>query len=115
MSDESKPRQKPHVQKIKVGRIVRYCLSARDATEINRRRAAEPRSSGWPAGAQAHVGVKAEPGEHFPMMVVRVSEADGRVNGQVFLNGTDVLWVVAIEQGADRGTWRWPPRAPSVA
>lgn len=100
-------------QQITVGRIVRYCLSEEDAKAINRRRVANVLGKDWPAGAQAHIGNEAIIGQHFPMLVVRCwdqGNPEGTVNGRVFLDGTDDLWVTSIHQGGEPGTWRWPPR-----
>ena len=100
------------------GRIVHYRLTAENAVMINRRRtdglsiheriAAEK----WPLGAQAHIGSVAIEGEYLPMMVVRCwDDNPGVVNGQVFLDGNDTLWVTSAKEGEGPGTWTWPPRA----
>ena len=101
-----------------IGRVVHYRLSAEDVEQIMRRRttgdsirvrlhdAGEPR---WPAGAQAHIGNPVSAGQTFPMMIVAVG-AGPSVNGQVFLDGTDVLWVMDVTEGDDLGKWRWPER-----
>ncbi len=97
-----------------IGRIVRYMLSAEDAEAINGRRTtgdgiADRSEHGlWPTGAQAHIGNRVEGGQEFPMLVV--ATWDGTVvNGQVFLDGNDVLWVTSAHQGPGPGTWTWPP------
>lgn len=112
---------------ITVGRIVHYVLTANDVERINRRhtngRDIVHRENPWPHGTQAHVGDWAVAGDVLPMLVVRVwsdKSAPGGpgVNGQVFLDGNDVLWVTSVREDAlapgnmanTPGTWHWPPR-----
>jgi hypothetical protein len=118
------------------GRIVLYVLSANDADAINRRRTTgaeiakrmgmdvwgdkngEP-IHGWPAGAQAHIGNPASELDTYPMMIVRVWPDEfgpgvPGVNGQVFLDGNDVLWVTSVREGTEPGTWYWPARLPEA-
>lgn len=111
-----------------IGRIVRYRLSADDAEAINRRRttgadiAARLKSAvggsadgyhppvyAWPAGAQAHIGPAVTEGDVLPLIITRVVETSA-VNGQVFLDGTDVYWVTLRTLGDRPGTYHWPPR-----
>ena len=114
-------------QTISVGRIVTYKLTADDAKEINRRRTTSdsirermgqivtPESDhalgeaicGWPRGAQAHIGNEAKEGQEFPMMVV-ADWGGGCINGQVFLDGTDVFWTLSRLEGENNGNWHWP-------
>ena len=95
-------------------RTVVYQLSEKDATEINRRRtsgaeiALQRRTGKWPDGAQAHIGTMVVEGEEFPLIIVRVNGY--LVNGQVLLDGTDVLWVRNAAMGSLPGCWRWPIR-----
>lgn len=109
------------------GRIVLYCLNESDADHANRRRTDGGQIRKmmakmlWPAGAQAHIGNPARAGDVLPMMIVKVNDVGiGSVNGQVFLDGCDVLWVTSREQVAtdstDRqGLWFEPLRvAPEV-
>lgn len=120
-----------------IGRTVHYCLSEADADQINRRRtdgrtiARRLVNLHWHEGAQAHIGNPARAGQVFPMVIVVVNEAspgkDGdetqpgfpampeTVNGQVFLDGTDVLWTkhvgqVAADSADKAGCWFEPPR-----
>jgi hypothetical protein len=98
------------------GRIVHYRLTDDDALKINRRRTtggaiASCISEGtWPLGAQAHIGNEARAGDYYPMMVVRCWDGTTRVNGQVFLDGSDSYWVTSAGQGDGNGCWCWPPR-----
>lgn len=105
---------------ITIGRVVFYTLSEQDAAEINRRRTNSgdiadrikkntAESSAWPIGAQAHIGNMVNAGDVFPMDVVRVW-SPGIVNGQVKLDGNDVLWVTSVEEGTAPRHWHWPPR-----
>jgi hypothetical protein len=96
-----------------LGGIVYYRLTLEDAAQINRRRttglaiASHIAVSEWPLGAQAHIGNEARVGQIFPMMVVRVIDGAAKmVSGQVFLDGTDVLWVQNVYQGNYIGQWR---------
>ena len=93
-----------------VGRIVYYKLSTQDAEEINKRRSdyAQNDKSVWPMGAQAHVGNHVEAGEIVPMIVVAVWENE-LVNGHVFLDGSDTLWVTSRPKGEEPGNWDWMP------
>jgi hypothetical protein len=110
-----------------LGRIVLYQLNEMDAEAINRRRTTRasivarmavevmtvPPIAAWPAGAQAHMGNTVAEGDVFPMMITAVritNEMEASVNGQVFLDGNDVLWVQTRALGDQPGTYRWPPR-----
>lgn len=90
-----------------VGRIVQYVLSADDADVINRRRV--PRATAAAPGVMFHVGNSAKPGDVFPLLVCRIWVSD-MVNGQVFLDGSDTLWVTSRHEGTEPGTWHWPVR-----
>lgn len=101
---------------VTIGRIVRYTLTANDAQKVNRRRT-HPGSilerierAVWPLGAQAHIGTVVGVRDVFPMMVVQVwtLRDSMTVNGQVFLDGNDVLWVTGVAQGDAEGQWQWP-------
>jgi hypothetical protein len=105
-----------------VGRIVHYTLTTDNAEQINRRRTtgkaiADRIPDGkWPAGAQAHIGNGAHAGDVLPLLICRVWPDEygpgvPGVNGQVFLDGNDQLWVTSAKEGTDPGTWAWPPRA----
>ena len=98
-----------------IGRIVHYKLSENDIEAMaNRRKPNVGHGEDWPAGAQAHVGNKIAEGTVVPMIIVR-RVGDDEINGQAFLDGNDVLWLVNIKQGTEGddqepGTWVWPPR-----
>jgi hypothetical protein len=127
LNEETKMSQIPTI-----GRIVHYRLSADDAAQINRRRttgadiAARMKTSadaipeshnpvvyGWPAGAQAHIGNGAKEGDTLPMLIVKCwgDTEISCVNGQVFLDGNDVLWATSVSVGEGPHTWSWPERA----
>lgn len=92
--------------------IVNYKLSAQDAEKINRRRttstsiAQRIKENLWPTGAQAHIGNEAKAGDILPMVIVGIW-GDTCVNGQVFLDGNDTLWVLSVLQGNDPGNWNY--------
>ncbi|MCZ4066445.1 hypothetical protein O1W71_02025 [Microbacterium sp. H37-C3] len=102
-----------------VGRIVHYKLSEQDAEAINRRRSDrlayqsnpynDPRVAYKPTGFQVHHGNPAAAGDVLPMLIVRVWN-DEVVNGQVFLDGNDSLWVTSVPSGDGQRRWTWPPR-----
>jgi hypothetical protein len=103
-----------------VGRIVLYTLNDRDIIHVGRRRITRNgdigNRPGWPLGAQAHVGNHPNQ-EPYPMIITRVwmdnagvVSAHSSVNGQVFLDGNDVLWVESVLEGVGQGTWAWPSR-----
>ena len=101
-----------------IGRIVHYRLSAADAEAINRRREHaqahldEHRANS--NGVQVHVGNRAAEGDVFPMVITRVwqpGESEGHVNGQVLLDGNDLLWVTSVNVGSGPRTFSWPERA----
>ena len=117
-----------------IGRIVHYRLSADDAAAINRRRTTGKSISermrlgvvgyhataeatddlrAWPAGAQAHMGNAVAEGDTFPMLIVRVwgTTPESAVNGQVFLDGNDVLWATSVAAGDGPRKFSWPVRA----
>ena len=87
------------------GRIVHYVLTRADAKEINLKRTCNEVGEGM----------------HFPMIVVRVWSETGNVNGQVFLDGLNTLWVQSVNPDPTpgelkpnvrkSGTWHWIERA----
>jgi hypothetical protein len=95
-----------------IGRTVLY-LGAQDADAVNRRRtsavsiAERIKVLAWPLGAQAHMGNAVKEGDVFPMMIVARwgTTETSSVNGQVFLDGSDVLWVTSVSPGEGPRTW----------
>lgn len=96
------------------GRIVRYRLTADQAAKTNARREDAKRNADKmrkdKPGFQAHIGNTCAEGDVYPMIIV-VAHPDGKINGQTFLDGNDVLWVSNAEIGDTPGSWAWPPRA----
>lgn len=104
--------------KIAVGRMVLYRLTEGDAARVNRRRRTE--ASLVAAAQHLAAGNLADPpsgntvysGERFPMVVTAVFPKEfihgPGVNGQVFLDGNDSLWVTSIQEGDEPGFWAWP-------
>ncbi|MGH3262325.1 MAG: hypothetical protein ACRDNS_10040 [Trebonia sp.] len=99
-----------------IGRIVRYRLGEQSAVEIERRRADARASaiSSQHTGAIVHVGNPVRAGDVYPMMITRVWDEDPTedtcVQGQVFLDGNDVLWVTSVRQGDAEYQWSEPVR-----
>lgn len=88
-----------------IGCIVHYMLSADDARRITTRRKA------------AHAGEGSnfvDEGQVYPMLIVRVwgETEQASVNGQVFLDGDDTLWVTSVGQGDGPRQWHEAPRVP---
>jgi hypothetical protein len=118
-SQEEAP-QEVSMDGLTAGRIVHFVVTEGTAGEVNRRRADrwDTPPENWPAGAQRHTGNPVYAGEHLPMIVVAVwpnefgPNNDG-VNGQVFLDGNDSLWVTSVRYDPDAtpGTWHWIERA----
>lgn len=81
-----------------IGRIVHYTLTEMDAAQINRRRAHHAVDG---QRSQIHVGNVAREGDVFPMMITRVwgETPESAVNGQVFLDGNDTLWITSATVG----------------
>lgn len=90
-------------------RIVSYTLSASDAEQVNRRRRDAANFPNPQSGAVVHTGNEARPGDVRPMIIVQVW-AVGLVNGQVFLDGNDTLWVTSVKEGEGLGTWSRPAK-----
>ncbi len=85
-----------------IGRIVHYTLSGQDADAVNRHR---------DTCSITNVGNPASEGDVFPMMIVRVWPGEELVQGQVFLDGNDVLWVTSVAEGTGPRTFAWPARS----
>lgn len=88
--------------------FVLYMLTEDDAKAVNKRRsdaknlnAAGVTIASQGLGPVIHTGNKVEAGDEYPMLVVRVwgPPPGGSVNGQVFLDGNDTLWVTSVAEG----------------
>jgi hypothetical protein len=97
-----------------VGRIVHFKITAGCAAEINKRRsdASTSKIAATNSGAVVHVGSKANEGDVYPLLITRLwTDEPGEqsaVNGQVFLDGNDSLWVTSAQQGDGIGQWSDP-------
>lgn len=95
------------------GRIVMYSVLPAEVSMINKRRsdfASYRRSHEYrDTGYMAHFGNAPTVGEALPMIITHVN-ADGSINGQVYLDGNDNLWVKRVAEGKGPGTWAWPTR-----
>ena len=96
-----------------IGRMVLYRLTEEEALATNKRREdarqnAEKMREERP-GFQAHVGYQVSEGRVFPMLIIawKITVEDGHlsVNGQVFLDGNDSLWVTDAMEGDEPGQW----------
>ena len=85
-----------------VGRIVQYTLSDQDAARITQARLRDVMTEGNSVSA----------GDVFPMLITRVWGSDplAAVNGQVFLDGNDNLWVTSVTCGGGHRQYAWPVR-----
>lgn len=105
---------------ISVGRTVHYKLSGDDCNRIQAQRAI--RVVVVPGNLAVHLsaGNDPKPGDVVPLIVTATSpwiQDSGvahptrrHVNGQLKLDGNDVLWVTSVEEGNDFGQWQWPAR-----
>lgn len=99
-----------------IGRIVHYTVTGDQARQINNRRAhADAHRSAHKAAANGtvvHVGSSVSEGRRFPMIITAVHGDDPHslVNGQVFLDGNDSLWVTSVARGTQPGNYDWPQR-----
>lgn len=99
-----------------VGRIVHYRLSEHDALAITQRRddARRSRIAHDKTGAVVHVGNPVKAGDVYPMLITRIWAEEPTettaVQGQVFLDGNDNLWVTSVQQGDGERQWSAPPR-----
>ena len=86
-----------------IGRIVHYTLADYDVVAINAQRAGDP-----------FKGNAVTAGDVYPMLITRVwaspeTVTEGTaVQGQVFLDGPDTLWVTSRQQGDQPGQWHAP-------
>mgnify|MGYP001612349974 FL=1 len=92
------------MENVTIGRIVHYVLSPNDAARVSEHRADYPRRRGNDVRAN----------DVIPAIVVWPhNNEQSTFNGQAFLDGDDVLWLMSVPYNADGkpGTWHWPPRA----
>ena len=90
---------------VSIGTIVKYVLTEADAITINRRRNMLDKPNVMKS-AQRHIGNHVESHQILPMIVTVIHDAN-YINGQVFLDGNDVLWVCSKKFDGNRkpGTW----------
>ena len=115
-----------------VGRIVHYKLAVDDALAIGvQRQPTYHESRPGLIGPDNHVtkvydknGNPASRGDIYPMLITRVwgDTETSHVNGQVFLDGNDCLWVTSVQQALiddafdgepdslPERYWMFPPR-----
>lgn len=103
-------------QRPTIGRIVDYTLSEQDAAAISSRRQQDQaaardvvgqRYCGQPSG-----GNQVSAGDVFPLIITRVwgDQPGSAVNGQVLLDGNDLLWVTSVSLGEGPRHFAWPAR-----
>ena len=97
-----------------IGLMVLYRLTADDEKKTNKRREDARQNLDKMReerpGFQAHVGHQVSEGERIPMLITIVwpnkfGPNHHGVNGQVFLDGNDSLWVTNAEEGDQPGQW----------
>lgn len=93
------------------GRIVEYTLGQQDVHTITEQRKDQIGSGREPK----NYGNDPRLGDRYPLVITRVFDAEnnGKVNGQVLLDGNDTLWVTSRQGGGDGDTqyfWRPFPR-----
>lgn len=100
-----------------VGRTVHLRLSDAQVGQINRRRQASIDVGGSgpePQYDKLFSGNSVTSGDIFPLLITKIWSASPDettpVNGQVFLDGDDSLWVTSATQGELAGQWFEPPR-----
>lgn len=96
------------------GQMVDYKLTQSDADQINAARdcRSPQHDSLVAAGVRLHRGDRASAGQVFPMLIVVVwsnsPTPQTAVNGQVFLDGNDVVWITSRCQGDGEGQFTIP-------
>ena len=82
-----------------LGHMLTYTLTAQDAEQVNRRRndarAHIVAGTVGNTGFVLHIGNSVDAGDEYPLIVTRVWP-DGKINGQVWLDGNDSLWVTSV-------------------
>lgn len=104
------------MDEVTVGRIVLYTLTEEDAIVIEVHRAKCKHTDHRTDYTITHCaqGNPAHAGQQFPLLVTAVWSPQ-TVNGQVFLDGNDTLWVTSrqLDKGSfppESGKWSWPVR-----
>lgn len=104
-----------------IGRIVHYMLGENDAAVINKRRDdfdkaryTDKRPEVEETGFQAHLGNRAEAGQVFPAIIVRVF-GGAAANLKVLLDGSDDFWATSRSEGEGPFRWTWPQREETVS
>jgi hypothetical protein len=95
-----------------VGDVVLYTLSDGNAQSINGRRTDATRNvTAATDGSQIYTGNRVSAREVYPMVITRVwgTTPQSAVNGQVLLDGNDVLWATSISAGDGEGHFAWRP------
>jgi hypothetical protein len=95
-----------------VGDVVLYTLSDLDAQRVNSRRTDATRNvTAATDGSQIYTGNRVSAREVYPMVITRVwgSTPQSAVNGQVLLDGNDVLWATSISAGDGAGHFTYRP------
>lgn len=84
-----------------IGQIVHYTLNDQDVARVEEIR----------RGGSTLFFNKVEAGQVCPMLIVRTwgSTPESSVNGQVFLDGDDVLWVTSRSAGEGPGHFAMAP------
>lgn len=101
-------------RQVTIGRTVLYRLDSMDVDAIRKSRATAVAASEF-GGFMRPVEVSETEGCDRPMVVVACNPvvrgpgvAPMSVNGQVFLDGPDTLWVRGVTEGSGLAEWRWP-------
>ncbi len=89
-----------------LGRIVLYRIGPADLIAMRSTRGhdatiASPRGPATPGVVSARTPTMPAAGDVFPMIITKANKDTGAVNGQVFLDGEDTLWVEGV---VDAGT-----------
>ncbi|MEU1284922.1 hypothetical protein [Kitasatospora sp. NPDC005856] len=91
-----------------IGRIVHYRLSEQDQQRITAQQ-----NRPLPDG-RSPLANSSQAGAVFPAVIVRIwnNNPDAPLcNLHVLLDGELTLWVTSRAEGAEQGTWTWPPRS----
>lgn len=98
------------------GRVVHYVLSDDDARKINDRRKAAnavPVAERIP-GVIYNTGNDVTEGEHVVMIIMKVWNENGLINGRCELDGNDSYWVTSKSFDGDEKkpySWHWIEKA----